>query len=99
MIRHGYEEAGRTGDIRIEAKVEPEALVVSMEDSGVPFDPTSAKPPDTLDAPLEDRPIGGLGIYLTVRGVDDFAYERRDEKNVNVFVMRRPDGQANGGAS
>jgi serine/threonine-protein kinase RsbW len=98
IVTYGYRGAGRTGDIRVEADADDEWLTVSLEDSGLLFDPTAVDEPDNLEDPLEERPIGGLGIFLTVRGVDAFRYEQRDGRNVNVFAMRRPAGRAEGSA-
>ncbi|CAN5720012.1 hypothetical protein BH23DEI1_BH23DEI1_08000 [soil metagenome] len=100
VINYGYEGANRSGNIRLEATSDDAWLTISMEDAGILFDPTAAEEPDNLDDPLEERPIGGLGIFLTVRGVDAFRYEQRDGRNVNVFAMRRPgaDGPAEGAA-
>jgi anti-sigma regulatory factor (Ser/Thr protein kinase) len=45
---------------------------------------------DELNLPLEERSIGGLGIFLVLKGVDTFRYERINEHNRNIFVMNRP---------
>ncbi len=42
-----------------------------------------------LSVPLEEREIGGLGIFLTVNGVDDFSYDFSTGKNRNKFVMKK----------
>jgi anti-sigma regulatory factor (Ser/Thr protein kinase) len=93
IIIHGYEENGLTGNVTIRAEVNDD-LEVIVEDSGPPFDPRSRDLPDADDlaAPLEDRDIGGLGLYLAFHGVDDFKYERRGDKNLNTFIMRRAHG-------
>lgn len=89
IVNYGYERAGRSGDIHLQAVADDDWLTITLEDTGIRFDPTEAAPPDSLSDPLEERPIGGLGIYLTVTGIDDFRYERRDGRNRNVFAMRR----------
>jgi anti-sigma regulatory factor (Ser/Thr protein kinase) len=91
IITHGYEESGRSGEVTIRADVETTSLKITLEDSGVQFDPRKRPDPTNLDDPLETRAIGGLGIYLTVHGVDRFDYAWQDGKNYNVFVMNRPD--------
>jgi serine/threonine-protein kinase RsbW len=90
IVNYGYERANLSGDILVRATVDDDWLKVALEDSGIPYDPTTAAPPPDLDDPLEQRKIGGLGIFLTQIGVDDFRYEFRDGRNVNVFAMRRP---------
>lgn len=54
---------------------------VTFIDTGVPFDPTRRSDPDiTLSA--EERPIGGLGIYLVKKTMDDVSYRWEDGKNI-----------------
>jgi anti-sigma regulatory factor (Ser/Thr protein kinase) len=45
---------------------------------------------EALKQPLEQRQIGGLGIYLAIQGVDRFIYQRDSDRNRNTFVMNRP---------
>jgi serine/threonine-protein kinase RsbW len=99
IVTYGYDRAQRRGDIRVEANSDEGWLTVTLEDTGVLFDPTATEPPGNLDDPLEERPVGGLGIFLTIRGVDDFRYEQRDGRNRNVFAMRRPSAPAADGAA
>lgn len=90
IVNYGYERSGMQGEIWVRADVDDHSLTVALEDTAPPFDPTQADEPDNLDAPLEERSIGGLGIFLTLKGVDGFRYEHLDGKNRNVFVMKRP---------
>jgi serine/threonine-protein kinase RsbW len=92
IINYGYEREGLSGDIRLSAAVDGDWLRVSLEDDGLEYDPTTAEAPKDLDQPLEQRGIGGLGIFLTLRGVDDFRYRRVGGHNVSTFGMRRPAG-------
>lgn len=89
IINHGYEEAGIKGDIEIQAHIDDRTLKISIEDTGIPYDPTQKLPQTHLDRALEDRPIGGLGIYLALQGVDEFTYERTCDRNRNIFIIRR----------
>ena len=43
---------------------------------------------EDLAKPLEERDIGGLGIFLTIQGVDRFDYRREGDRNLNVFAVR-----------
>jgi len=92
IITHGYEEAGRTGDVVVSGELTDSSLTIFLEDTGVPFDPLAKEPPseEDLALPLEERPIGGLGIFLVQKGVDIFSYEFADGRNRNIFVMNRP---------
>lgn len=60
-------------------------LVISFRDGGVAFDPLAKADPD-INAALEDRQIGGLGIFLCKQMMDEVDYRR--EGNDNVFTMK-----------
>ena len=59
----------------------PVKLIFSFSDSGKPFDPLSKEAPD-IDAPLDERPVGGLGIFLVTTTMDDVSYEYKDGRNI-----------------
>lgn len=83
IIVHGYEEAALAGDVDVVVRVDPGWLVVELEDTAAPFDPTQTKVPteEELLSSLDERMPGGLGVFLAMRGVDKFEYERIDSKN------------------
>lgn len=56
-------------------------IVIRFEDGGVPFNPLEHKSPD-ITLPWKQRPIGGLGIFLLRRKMDDLNYEYVDNKNI-----------------
>lgn len=94
IVIHGYEESGTRGDIRVEVDLDAQRLAITLEDSAPPFDPRGliTEAARQLDAPLSERPIGGLGIFLTEQKMDGFEYEYRQGHNRNRFIMRRPGG-------
>jgi serine/threonine-protein kinase RsbW len=94
IITHGYEEAGRTGDIIIHAQVTKGMVEITMEDTGIPFDPWSHANPESLNVPLEERGMGGLGIFLAQKNVDEFRYDYVDGHNHNTFVIRMADADS-----
>lgn len=66
---------------------EANRLVIELEDEGMPFDPTQTDEPDvTLSA--EDRPIGGLGIFLVKNFMKDVTYRRTGDRNVLVMTYQ-----------
>jgi anti-sigma regulatory factor (Ser/Thr protein kinase) len=89
IIMYGYAENPEPGVIDVTATIDDEQLTVVLQDTGVPYDPTQRIMPDNLDNPLETREIGGLGIYLAIRNVDEFSYRRIDDRNINKFVIYR----------
>jgi sigma-B regulation protein RsbU (phosphoserine phosphatase) len=80
--------AGSPGQVDIEAAVLDDRIDFRVSDSGVPFDPTVASDPD-LAADLKDRPIGGLGIFLVKRIMDDVSYTWEDGKNILTMTKKR----------
>ena len=77
-----YAYAPNVGDATITfAMEEPKVAVITFEDRGVPYDPLKKEDPDVTLA-ANDRKIGGLGIFMVKKNVDDIFYEYRDEKNV-----------------
>lgn len=90
-ITHGYEESGRSGLITLDWDLDASGrLVFGIEDRGVPYDPTTADDPDHVNLPLEERPIGGLGIMLVRRNVDEMRY-RFDDGTNRVELVLTPD--------
>jgi phosphoserine phosphatase RsbU/P len=88
-IVHGHAGADGKGVLQVRADIDEKSLTITLEDTGEPYDPRQTPPPDDLEASLEDRQAGGLGIYLAMKGVDEFLYERVGDWNRNIFVMNR----------
>ena len=67
--------------VRVEVTEEPLAVIVTFIDQGMPYDPLRAAEPDiTLSA--EERNLGGLGIYMVKKSMDEITYEYKDGKNI-----------------
>lgn len=80
VIMYAYPK-GSDGLVDIEAIVRKDSLDFLVIDSGKPFDPTVV-PEANVNAALEDRQIGGLGIFLVRNIMDTVCYERREGKNL-----------------
>lgn len=91
IITYGYEEAGRQGDVTMKADIDDKTLTIAIEDSAASFDPFQklAQEEEKVYLPIEQRPVGGLGVYLAIQGVDKFLYERIGNRNRNVFIVNR----------
>jgi len=85
IIKYAYSEEG--GVITITCESQDNDFVVTIRDNGKPFDPSSVPPPD-LEADLDKRRIGGLGIYLMKKLMDDVSYSF-DARKGNILVMRK----------
>ena len=74
-----------TGPAKITVEVvknpEPVRIIIAFSDSGKPYDPLKSGSPD-LSLSLEERPVGGLGIFLVKENVDGVEYEYRDGQNI-----------------
>ena len=90
IVIHGYEEHGLTGDVEVRAEIGPDSLTITLIDSAVAYNPLNRPQPEDLDAPLENRMIGGLGVYLAIKNVDEFLYRYVDGCNQNIFVVKVP---------
>lgn len=86
IIFYAYKD-GETGkNIRISMELADDVLTIVLTDTGLAFDPTVREDPD-VSLPAEERPIGGLGIFLIKKMMDEVAYRR--EEDTNVFIMRK----------
>ena len=90
IINYGYLRSGiENGTIDVIIQIENDQLIATLEDTATPFNPFDRKMPndEELKKPLEERPIGGLGILLAKENVDEFNYKYQNGKNHNIFVM------------
>lgn len=80
VLNHGDAEIGVAPDIRLRVRLEKAQLVTELRDSGRPFNPLDAPPPE-LELDLDDKPIGGLGIHLVRQLMDEVQYCREGAYN------------------
>ena len=80
IAHYAYPSGDGDAVIQIEADEANSAVSITFIDSGTPYDPLKNEDPDiTLSA--EDRPIGGLGIFMVKKSMDDVSYEYKDNQN------------------
>ena len=89
IIEHAYEGIS-DASIDITCAVRGNTLTITMRDTGAPFDPSIVKQPN-LKADLSDRQIGGLGIYLMRKLMDEVRYES-NSKTGNLLTMTKRRG-------
>ena len=78
---YAYDSAPGPVTITLERESEPLAVIISLIDRGNPYNPLEADEPD-LKLSGEDRPIGGLGIFLVQSTMDDLSYEYKEGQNI-----------------
>ena len=81
IAHYAYNPEVGPATVRVEVTRDPLAVVVTFIDQGKQYDPLAKEDPDvTLSA--EERDIGGLGIYIVKKSMDDISYEYRDGQNI-----------------
>lgn len=76
-----YAYAPNTGNATIRFEQEQNNVYITFIDSGIPYDPLAKEDPD-ISLSAEERGIGGLGIYMVKKAVDDMKYVYKDGQNI-----------------
>ena len=87
IMDYGFAEGDHEIDITVIS--EDHRLTIEIADSGKPFDPLQDAPVPDVEAPMEERPIGGLGIYLVRNMMDDMQYRREGDRNYLTMIANR----------
>lgn len=83
IISYGYAEPGEQF-IHVRLAIAADEVVAEIEDEARPFNPLEAPPPE-VNAPLPEKPLGGLGIHLARTMTDAMAYRCENGKNILTF--------------
>ncbi len=87
VINYSYPDVKGKVIVSYEILGDPKkGVLMKVRDYGVPFNPLNKKDPD-IDSPIEERPIGGLGIYLVKQIMDEVIYKR--ENGMNILMMTK----------
>ena len=86
IISYAYDDA-REHIIVVRLSLDQEKWTVEVEDDGRPFNPLNAPEPDTKQL-LGERPIGGLGIHLVRKLIDELEYRRLNDRNILVMRLK-----------
>ena len=92
IISHGY--AGlEPGSIILDLDLAPDKLTVSLTDFGHSFEPDSAPLPD-VNAPIEERELGGFGLFFIQQSMDSMEYQVTEDGNTMILTkyLRKADG-------
>jgi anti-sigma regulatory factor (Ser/Thr protein kinase) len=86
VIVHGYRRLpGQT--LRVRLTCENSIVTAEVEDSAPAFDPLARPQPEHVNHPVENRPIGGLGIHLVKKLMDTVEYRRNHDRN--LLILRK----------
>ncbi len=86
VINYAYQGMPADTPLDVHISYEQPLLTVVVEDKGPAFDPTAAEDPD-ISLAAEDRPVGGLGIFMVKQMMDTVTYQRRD--NINSLTLTK----------
>ena len=86
IVSYGYDDS-EEHEILVTLTVRNGSLVTVLEDDGTAFDPFTSAPEPDLDASVEERRIGGLGVYFVKTLMDEAVYERLDDRNRITLVQ------------
>ena len=86
IASYAYAPGSGMATIRLELTQEP-AVVLTFIDSGIAFNPLEKEDPN-VNLPAEERQIGGLGIFMTKKTMDEVRYERAGNRNVLTLIKR-----------
>ncbi len=81
IAHYAYVPGEGAATVRIEVTQPPLSVILTFIDNGVPYNPLAEAEPD-VSLPTEERKIGGLGIYMVKKSMDELAYEYADGKNI-----------------
>lgn len=81
IAHYAYNPETGPATVRVEVEENPLAVVITFIDNGVPYDPLAKADPDITKS-ADEREIGGLGIYMVKKSMDDIAYEYREGQNI-----------------
>ena len=81
IAHYAYTPGTGSARIIIDVSEEPKTASITFIDRGVPYNPLEKPDPD-VTLPIDERKIGGLGIYMVKKSMDNVIYEHRDGQNV-----------------
>lgn len=81
IAHYAYHPETGSATVRVEVAEEPLAVIITFIDNGIPYDPLAAEDPDTTLS-VEERDVGGLGIYMVKKSMDEIAYEYKNGQNI-----------------
>lgn len=87
IIDYGYDDNDH--EIELNFNSDANSVTIDITDEGRAFDPLNDAPEPDVNSPLEDRHVGGLGVYLARTMMDELTYRRENSRNHLTLVKRR----------
>ncbi len=87
IMDYGYDDDEH--EIEINFNSDTDSVTIDITDEGRAFDPLNDAPEPDIDSPLEERHVGGLGVYLARTMMDELTYRRENSRNHLTLVKRR----------
>jgi sigma-B regulation protein RsbU (phosphoserine phosphatase) len=84
IVSYGFSDS-EAHDILISLRLEDECLITEIIDDANEYDPFAQAPEPDLDLDVDDRPIGGLGVYLVKEFMSRTNYERHGNRNITTL--------------
>lgn len=80
ICHYAYKDSVGAVTVRVESGNTPKAVFLTFTDNGIPYNPLETEDPDVTSS-SEERKIGGLGIYLVKKNMDEMKYEYVNQQN------------------
>ena len=87
IANYAYAPEQGKAKVRVEVSEDPVTVTITFVDHGIPYDPLAREDPN-INASAEDREVGGLGIFMTKKLMDDVAYDYKDGQNILTLRKR-----------
>ena len=81
IAHYAYKPETGKAIVRVDVEEDPVRVTITFVDKGMPFDPLAMEEPD-VSLPAEAREIGGLGVFLARKAMDDVSYQYKDGQNI-----------------
>lgn len=87
-INYGFKDFNTTPEITIELRLITNELIIEIIDNATPFNPLKEVDPPNLEAPLDERPIGGLGVHFVKTLTDSVKYHSDDLQRNHLLLNK-----------
>lgn len=87
IANYAYQPGKGPATVRVDVTDDPLTITITFVDHGIPYDPLAKEDPD-VTLPADQRQIGGLGIFMTKKLMDDVVYEYKDGSNILRLIKK-----------